>query len=232
MMMYCVSLFKILKDDALKGLHSICQLIWKTQQWPQDWQRSVFIPVPKKGSAKVCSNYLPLCSLYVLARLCSKSFKLGFNSMWIKNLQLCQLGFKNIEELEIKLSTFTGSLRKQGNSRRTSTSASLTMLKPLLMWITKKLWKILQEMRVPDHLTCLLKTWMMQVKKQQLELDMKQQTGSKLGKEYVKAVYSHPVYWVYMQRISCEMLGWMTHKLESRMPREIPTTSDMQMIPL
>ena len=189
MMMYCVSLFKILKDDALKGLHSICQLIWKTQQWPQDWQRSVFIPVPKKGSAKVCSNYLPLCSLYVLARLCSKSFKLGFNSMWIKNLQMCQLGFKNIEELEIKLSTFTGSLRKQGNSRRTSTSASLTMLKPLLMWITKKLWKILQEMRVPDHLTCLLKTWMMQVKKQQFELDMKQQTGSKLGKEYVKALY-------------------------------------------
>ena len=55
--MYCVSLFKILKDDALKGLHSICQLIWKTQQWPQDWQRSVFIPIPKKSNAKECSNY-------------------------------------------------------------------------------------------------------------------------------------------------------------------------------
>ena len=52
-----VELFQILKDDAVKGLHSICQQIWKTQQWPQDWKRSVFIPVPKKGNAKECSNY-------------------------------------------------------------------------------------------------------------------------------------------------------------------------------
>ena len=72
----------------------------------------------------------------------------------------------------------------------------------------------------------------MQVMKQQLELDMKQQTGSKLGKEYVKAVYCHPAYLTYMQSTSCEMLGWMTHKLESRLPGEISTTSDMQMIPL
>ena len=94
-MMFYVSLFKILKDDALKGLPSICQLIWKTQQWPQDWQRSVFIPIPKKGNAKVCSNYISLCSHYMLARLCSKSFKLGFSSMWIKNFQMCNLGLKN-----------------------------------------------------------------------------------------------------------------------------------------
>ena len=52
-----VELFQILKDDTVKGLHSICQQIWKTQQWPQDWKRSVFIPIPKKGNAKECSNY-------------------------------------------------------------------------------------------------------------------------------------------------------------------------------
>ena len=52
-----VELFQILKDDAVKVLHSICQQIWKTQQWPQDWKRSVFIPIPKKGNAKECSNY-------------------------------------------------------------------------------------------------------------------------------------------------------------------------------
>ena len=69
----------------------------------------------------------------------------------------------------------------------------------------------------------------MQVKKQQLELDMEQQTGSKLGKEYVKAVYCHPAY--YMQSTSCEMPGWMKHKLESRLPGEISVTSDMQMTP-
>ena len=70
----------------------------------------------------------------------------------------------------------------------------------------------------------------MQVKKQQLELDMEKQTGSKLGKEYVKAVYCHPVYLIYMQRTSCEMLGWMNHKLESRLQGEISTASDMQII--
>ena len=69
----------------------------------------------------------------------------------------------------------------------------------------------------------------MQVKKQQLELDMKQQTGSKLGKEYVKAVYCHPAYLIYMQDMSCEMLGWMKQKVESRLPGELSVTSDMQM---
>ena len=93
-----------------------------------------------------------------------------------------------------------------------------------------KLWKILQEMELPD-------TWpasweiCMQVKEQQLELDMEQQTGSKLGKEYIKAVYCHCAYLTYMQSTSCEMLGWMKHKLESRLLGEISITSDMQMTP-
>ena len=71
----------------------------------------------------------------------------------------------------------------------------------------------------------------MQVKKQQLELDMEQQTASKSGKEYIKAVYCHPAYLTYMQSTSCEMPGWMDHKLESRLLGEIPITSDMQMTP-
>ena len=71
----------------------------------------------------------------------------------------------------------------------------------------------------------------MQVRKQQLELDMEQQTGSKLGKQYVKAVYYHPAYLTYMLSTSCKMPSWMNHKLESRLPGEISTTSDMQMTP-
>ena len=71
----------------------------------------------------------------------------------------------------------------------------------------------------------------MQVKKQQLELDMEQHSGSKLGKEYIKAVYCHPAYLTYMQNTSCKMLGWMKHKLESRLLGEISITSDMQMTP-
>ena len=71
----------------------------------------------------------------------------------------------------------------------------------------------------------------MQVRKQQLEMDMEQETGSKLGKEYIKAVYCHPTYFIYVKSMSCEMPGWMKHKLESRLPGEISVTSDMQMTP-
>ena len=63
-----LELFQILKDDAIKVLHSICQQIWKTQQWPQDWKRSVFIPIPKKGNAKECSNYQQLHSSHTLVK--------------------------------------------------------------------------------------------------------------------------------------------------------------------
>ena len=95
-----------------------------------------------------------------------------------------------------------------------------------------KLWKILKKWW--DNQTTLPASWeiCMQVKKQQLELDMEQQTGSKLGKEYDKAVYCHPAYLTYMQSRSCEMPGWMKHKLASRLSAEISITSDMQMTPL
>ena len=82
-----------------------------------------------------------------------------------------------------------------------------------------KLWKTLKEMGIPDHLTCLLKN--LYAGQEVTELDMEQQIDSKLGKEYVKAVYCHPAYLTYMQAISCKMLGWMKHKLESRLLGEI-----------
>ena len=84
-----------------------------------------------------------------------------------------------------------------------------------------------------EYLTTLLASWeiFMHVKKQQLELDMEQQTSSKSGKEYIKAVYCHPAYLTYMQSTSSEMPGWMKHKLESRLLGEISITSDMQMTP-
>ena len=93
-----------------------------------------------------------------------------------------------------------------------------------------KLWKILKEMRIPDHLTCLLKICM-QVKKQKLELDMEKQTDSKSGKKYIKDVYCHPGYLTYMQNTSCEMLSWMKHKLETRLLGEISITSDILITP-
>ena len=93
-----------------------------------------------------------------------------------------------------------------------------------------KLWKILKEIGIPDHLTCLLRN--LYAGQEATELDMEQQIGSTLVKEYVKTVYCHPVYLTYMQSTSYKMMSWMIHKLESRLLGEISTISDMQMIPL
>ena len=75
-----VELFQILKDDAVKVLHSICQHIWKTQQWPQDWKRSLFIPIPKKGNAKECSNYHTIALISHASKSCPKFSKPGFSN--------------------------------------------------------------------------------------------------------------------------------------------------------
>ena len=115
-----------------------------------------------------------------------------------------KLDLEKAEEQGIKLSTSTVSLKKPENSRKTS--ASLTMLNPLTVWITANCGKFLKEIGIPDHFTCLLRICM-QVKKQQLELTMEQQTGSKLGKECVKAVYCHTAYLTSMLSTSWKMLG-------------------------
>ena len=99
-----VELFQILKDDAMKVLHSICLQIWKTQQWPQDWKRSVFIPISKRATPKNIQTTAQLHSFHMLARSCSKSFKLGFNSMGTKNFQMYKLDLEKAEEPEVKLS--------------------------------------------------------------------------------------------------------------------------------
>ena len=112
---------------------------------------------------------------------------------------------------------------------KASSSASLTTLKHLTVWITTN-WKILEDRGVSGHLTCIIDFYM-QVKKQQLELDMEQLTGSKLGKEYNKVIYCHPVYLTYMQTTLIKIPGWQNHKLESRLQGEISITSDMQMTP-
>ena len=128
-----VELFQILKDGAVKVLHSICQQIWKTQQWPQDWKRLVFIPIPKKA-IKECPNY---CTIALISHASQVMLKiLQARLQQYVNFQIFKLILEKAEEPEIKLPTFTGSSKKQESSRKTSTSALLTMPKPLTVWIT------------------------------------------------------------------------------------------------
>ena len=143
---------------------------------------------------------------------------------------MLKLDLEKAEEPEIKLPTSAGSFKKQESSRKTSISALLIMPKPLIVWITTNCGKFLKRRECQ---TTLPATWeiCMQVKKQPLEPEKEQWTGSRLEKEYIKAVYCHPAYLTYMRSTSCKMLGWMKHKLESRLMGEISITSDMQMTP-
>ena len=145
--------------------------------------------------------------------------------MWTVNFQMFSLDLEKAEEPEVKLPTSIESSEKHESSRKSSISALMTMPKPWLYGSQHKLWKILKEMELSDQLTCLLRN--LYVKKHHLEPDLEQWTG----KEYVKAVYCHPAYLTYMQSTSCEMPGWMKHKLELRLWGEISITSDMQMTP-
>ena len=136
-----VELFQILKDDAVKVLHSICQQIWKTQQWPQDWERSVFILIPKKGNAKECSNYHTIALITHANKVMLKILQARLQQCVNRELPDVQDGFRKAEEPEIKLPTSAGSWKKQENSRKMSISALLTMLKPLTVWITRNCGK-------------------------------------------------------------------------------------------
>ena len=131
-----VELFQILKDDAVKKLHAMCQQIWKTQQWPQDWKRSVFIPIPKKGNAKECSNYHTVALISHARKVMLKILQARLQQYVNYEIPDVQAGFRKAEEPVIKLPTFTGSSKKQDSSKKISISALLTTPNLLTVWIT------------------------------------------------------------------------------------------------
>ena len=131
-----VELFQIVKDDAGKVLYLLCQQIWKTQQWQQGWKRSVFILIPKKGNAKECSNYRTIALLSHAIKVMLKILQARLQHYMNRELPDVKLDLEKAEEPEMKLPRSTGSSKKQKSSRKTSISASLTMLKPLTVWIT------------------------------------------------------------------------------------------------
>ena len=131
-----IELFQILKDGGFKVLHSICQQIWKTQQWPQDWKMSVFIAIPKKGNARECSDYHTIALISHASKVMLKILQSRIQHTVPITFPMFKLDLEKAEEPEIKLPTSTGSLKKQQSSRKTSISSLLTMPKPLTVWIT------------------------------------------------------------------------------------------------
>ena len=176
--MESVELFQILKDDTVKVLHSICQQIWKTQQWLQDWKRSIFIPIPKKGNAKECSNYCMIALISHAYKVMLKILQARLQNMWTMNFQMFKLMLEKAEEPEIKLPTSAGSSKKAREfQNKTSLSALLTMPK---IWLCGSQETVENSERW-EYQTTWPVSWeiCMQVRKQLLELDREQQTGSK-----------------------------------------------------
>ena len=130
-----VVLLQILKDDAVKVLHSICQHIWKTQQWPQDWKRSVFIPIPKKGNAKECTNYHTISLISYASKVMLKILQARLQQYMNCELPDVQAGFRKGRGTRDQITNIHWIIKKE-SSRKTPTSASLTTLKPLTAWIT------------------------------------------------------------------------------------------------
>ena len=207
-------------------LHSICQQIWKTQQWPQDWKRSVFIPILKKGNAKECSNYRTIALISHVSKVMLKILQARLQKYVNCELPDVKARFRKGRGTRDQIATICWIIEKAREFQK----KNLHLLhwlwpKSLTVWITTNCGKFFK--RWEYHLTCLLRN--LYAGQEATEPDMEQQTVSKLGKEYVKAVYCHPVYSTYTQSTSCKMLGWMKHKLESRLSGEISVNSDTQM---
>ena len=143
---------------------------------------------------------------------------------------MSKLNLEKADEPEIKMPTSAGSSKKQENSRKYIYFCFIDYAKAFDCVGHNKMWKILKEMGIPDHLTCLLRNLYAGQ-----EATVRTGHGTidwfQIGKECIKAVYCHPAYLTSMQSTSCETLGWRKHRLESRLLGEISITSDMQMTP-
>ena len=177
-----VELFQILKDDAVEVLHSICQQIWKTQQWPQDWKRSVFIPIPKKGNAKECSNYQTIALIPHASKVMLKILQARLQQFMNCELPDIQAGFRKGRGTRNQIANICWIIEK---ARVPETYLFLLYWLWQSLWLcesqqTGKFWKrwVYQTTWPSSWEIC------MQVRKKQLKLDMKQQSASKSGKQY------------------------------------------------
>ena len=151
-----MELFQILKDDAVKMLHSICQQIWKIQQWPQDWKRSVFIPVPEKGNAKECSNYCTVVLISHASEVMLKILQERLQQYVNHELPDVQAGFRKGRGTRGQIANIHWIIEKARELQKNIYFCFINYAKAFDCVNHNKLWKILQEMGIPDHLTCLL----------------------------------------------------------------------------
>ena len=159
---------------------------------------SIFIPIPKKGNARECSNYCTIALISHASKVMLKILQARLQQYVNYELPDVQAGFRKSRGTRHQIADIRWIMENAREFQKNIYFCFIDYTKDFICVDHNKLWKILKEMGIPDHLTCLLRTYM-QVRRQQLVLDMEQQTGSKQEKESVKAVYCHPAYLTSMQ---------------------------------
>ena len=152
-----VELFQILKDDAVKVLYSICQQMWKTQQRSQDWKRSVFIPIPKKGNDKECSNYHTIALILQAGKVMLKILQSRLQQYVNCELPVFQAGFRKGRGTRDRIANICWIMEKAREFQKNIYFCFIDYAKAFDCVDHNKLWKILKDMGIPDHLTCLLR---------------------------------------------------------------------------
>ena len=147
---------QILKDDAVKVLHSTCRQIWKTWQWPQDWKRPLFIPIPKKGNAKECSNYCTIALTSHASKVMFKNLQARLQQYVNHELPVVQAGFRKGRGTRDQIANIHWIMEKAREFQKNIYFCFIDYAKAFDLVDYNKLWKILKEMGIPDYLTCLL----------------------------------------------------------------------------
>ena len=150
-------LVQILKYDAVKVLHSLCQQIWKTQQWPQDWETSIFISIPEKGNAKECSNYCTIALISHASKVMLKILQVRLQQYMNCELPDVQAGFRKGRGTRDQIANICWIIEKAREFQKNNYFCFIDYAKAFDCVDHNKLWKILKEMGIPDHLTCLLR---------------------------------------------------------------------------
>ena len=218
-------LFQVLKDDPVKVLHSVRQQIWESSAVATGLEKIRFHSNPKERQTKECLNYCTIALISHASKVVLTILQARLQQYMNWELPDVQTGFPNGRGTRFQITNIHWIIKKAREFQKNF--CFIDYAKAFDCVDHSKPLEILKEMGLPDHLTCLLRS--LYAGQETTEPDMEQLTGSKLGKEYIKAVYCHPAYLTSMQSTSCEMLGWLKHKLVSRLPGEISITSDTKM---
>ena len=218
-----VELFQILKDDAVKVLHSICQQIWKTQQWPQDWKRAVFITIPKKGNPKECSNYHSIALISHASKVMLKILQARLQQYVNHELPDVQAGFRKGRGTRDQIANICWIIEQEREFQKNIYFCFIDYAKAFKSVDHDRLWKILKETGKPDHLTCFLRNLYAGQ-----EATVRTGHGTtdwfQIGKGVYQGHILPPSFFNLYAEYIMRNLSWMKHKLESRLQGEISIT--------